>query len=192
MELFEPLKIALEHHANNLQESLERIEARLAALSGDIEAEIEEDQFVAKGESATTGAKKEVDISFRASGGFAWRVRTVGVTGGPTGNCAVYLNAVTPTSLLGVLSPTLLKTENIRWYVPRGGTLIFHFYEQPENQVCTVSFQAEEFATVPDRQARTGVSNEGIESPQRVPVVPSGHPLEGGPPEIPSNGQPVE
>ena len=188
MELFEPLKLALEHHADNLQSTLGRIEAHLAALAGDIEAEIEEDQFVTKGESTPVPAgKTEVDISFRASSGFAWRVRTVGVTAGPVGNCAVYLNVVTPTSLLGVLSPTLLKAENIRWYVPRGGTLIFHFYEQPALQVCSVSFQAEEFTTVPDKPVARTVSSEGMDSP-RVPVGPSGHPLECGPPEIGHNG----
>lgn len=183
MELFEPIRLALEAHAVVLNERMQRIEGYLAALAGDIEAELVEDQFVTKGETVTTGAKKEVDISFRASSGYAWRIRTVGVTGGEKGNCAVYLNAVAPQNLLGVLSPTLLKAESIRWYVPRGGTIIFHFYEQPENQICTVSFQAEEFGTVPDKEAAGNTSNEGMDSP-RVPVIPSGHPMDGGPEEI--------
>ena len=180
--MFEPLINQLRDTGGNILSSLARVENHLATLAGNAEAKVEKAQFLTRAATGTTGSagvegEETLTLEIRVHQAREWRVRNVACVGGKEGVCAVYLNAATPQNLLGVLSPSLLAAQSVRWYIPTNGTLLFVFTKQPKKQDCSVNVQAEAFDSGEPIPSESGRSEEFIESPARTEPVPSGHPV---------------
>lgn len=175
--MFEPLQDLFHHHAERLHTQFEDIAARLGRLIENTDSELWNERFVTRKGLGETGETTTADVKLEAAAGSAWRVFNVTVTSGEEGLCAVYVGAIEPGNLVDIFNPAQIAVHTTaRYYVPRGASLIFHFYEQPKKQVCTVNVQAEQLLMDPD-EGSTGTSGEHIQRARREPV-PSGSPLD--------------
>jgi hypothetical protein len=77
--------------------------------------------------------------------GVIWQVKRFAVTGGVNGQFAIYLNEAQPQNLLdGEFTNAAMAADETDIYVLPGSVLVVRFFNQPNNQVCTVNLRVVE------------------------------------------------
>jgi len=82
--------------------------------------------------------------------GVMWLVRRIAVTSALNGGCALYLNEAQPQNLI---DGSFTNAAMDAWapsdgglYIPDGNVLVIRFFNQPNNQVCTINLRITEIA----------------------------------------------
>lgn len=166
--MFEPIAKILDKHAGNLTDLMNSVLHHLATIAANTEARAETVQFGDFSGSNNTGPSKVAEVRLHTREGFFWKVNQAAITGGVEGNCAVYLGAINPENLIDIISPTGKNVSTAKYYVPRNGVLIFHFFEQPENQLCTAHVQVNNLVESAQFTERMGYSYDVSEIDKRL------------------------
>lgn len=156
MSMIEDLKNLFSHHAEDLKERFDLIAQRLSDVELNTRTEENLDVFAIKtdtGEAEGEEGKAVAEVQLVPKRGIVWKVIQAAVTQSSGGSVAIYLNSVAATNLLAVLGPGTTG-EKQHFYVPRGSTLIFHFFEQKKGQSCTATVQVEQLHKTPERASR--------------------------------------
>jgi hypothetical protein len=175
--MFEPLQAMFTKGMGQLDDRFREVIEALSLIAENTQAEIWIDRFTTKSNRENTGKSKTAVVELGPSEGVAWRVFLASVTAGKEGPVAVYLNTVDPSNLLDLFNPSEIAARKVEYYVPPGSKLVFHFYEQPEEHECTANIQAEQFLMQPGK-AHGNRSGEHVDMPDRIPPIPSGHPVQ--------------
>jgi hypothetical protein len=158
--MFEPLQALFDKHATNMVDVLKDVRCHLAEIVENTAARTESAQYGDHSGTANTGKTAVAEVTLRTREGFYWKVNQTAITCGEKGNCAVYLGSVIPQNLIDVIGPGTKNTSQAKYYVPPRSQLIFHFYEQPENQECTAHIQVDRFKESADYERRRTISHE--------------------------------
>lgn len=177
--MFEPLKDLIGDHGVKLYQLLSEIRDHLSEISNNTYSEVEYMQYSTENGRAIAKADGTAAVELQANEGYSWRVERVGLTGDEEGNCAVYVGAVVPENLVDVFRGTGITATRGKYFVPRGQAIIFHFYEQTPEQICTANLQVEQLVpTGKTHRAARGTDREAIDTVRPWNEVPSGMPLE--------------
>lgn len=166
--MFEPIARILDKHAGNLTTMMGTVLAHLSAIAQNTEARTESVQYGDYSGTDDTGDGTTAEVKLYTREGYFWRVNQAAITGGLEGNCAVYLGTINPESLIDVITNTGKNISTAKYYVPRNSVLIFHFYEQPENQVCTAHIQVNKLTESPEYTERLSISHDVSEIDKRL------------------------
>lgn len=133
----EEAREAVGHLSLRLEQILEHLEDRFAS-----------EQYAYKSDLANTGSATDCTITLTPPPGVIWKVRRIACTSAAaSGAVAVYLDSIDPLNLVDAVQNPAITA----WgpggggiYVPAGRPLLFHFFSQGNNQVCTVNIRVTE------------------------------------------------
>ena len=160
----EPILELLRIHGDRFHDRLCEIRDSLTGIAQNTEAQIARNQWVNKSVEAAEKSTEQL----RNNEAYGWLVRDIAATV----ECEVFLNTETGDGFVCKLKAG--ERENVHWYVPPGSVI---FVKNLAAATGFANMQVEALVTN-TRSAHTGKSEEHVDTPQREPTMPSGHPVQ--------------
>jgi hypothetical protein len=170
--LIEEYKGQVNGHIDALHEANGTIIGLLRQIVDGVQNQLAENEwFMRSGQAAVGAAETDAEIRLGpVPAGAYWIVKTLNTTGGIGGPCAVYFDAIEPSQLAYFIANAQIFTPAgpTELFVRERSSLIFHFYSQPNNQICTSLIQGKQYLVRPSKLAHAAQFEDTDAAPRHI------------------------